>query len=221
MPKPLLVITGGLLASVVLAGCGLNGNRNATPAANGTIYVRGTLKPSKSFSPATAITLSSSGSVGTTPSPTRSSSAAASSPPTTSSHRGSSSFNTVVLKAFEAIQGHTQAVIGGPTKLPPAPFSGGYLTAHTHTSVHHLEINLLETSTPHAVNTVQNLNALGGIASWGRNRFDHSAGIPGNRIGTVYRMEHACYDNPQCPASQYGGGKPRLWDSSRHRPSVA
>ena len=40
------LISGGILGSLVLAGCGLNGNLNATPAGNGTVHISGTVQTS-------------------------------------------------------------------------------------------------------------------------------------------------------------------------------
>ena len=46
-----LFITGGIVGSLVLAGCGLNGNLNATPPGNGTYHVSGTIQTSGEPSP--------------------------------------------------------------------------------------------------------------------------------------------------------------------------
>ena len=46
-----LFITGGIVGSLVLAGCGLNGNLNATPTGNGTYHVSGTIQTSGEPSP--------------------------------------------------------------------------------------------------------------------------------------------------------------------------
>ena len=46
MRQHLLLISGGILGSLVLAGCGLTGNVNATPAGNGTVHISGTVQTS-------------------------------------------------------------------------------------------------------------------------------------------------------------------------------
>ena len=171
MRQHLLLISGGILGSLVLAGCGLTGNVNATPAGNGTVHISGTVQTSGvSTSPSPSNTTptsnasggsstSTSSSTGTSPSSTASS--------LSSSNNELSSFNPVVLQALQAIQGHTTVSIGGPTILPTA--HQGYLTAQTHASANSWRVQLVETSQPYAINSplINGNHVIGGTAAWG------------------------------------------------------
>lgn len=80
MPQHMMLITGGILSSIVLAGCGLAGNINATSAGKGPVHISGTVP-------------TSGGSTSSTPSSTSptSTTSAASTPSISSSTRTSQS----------------------------------------------------------------------------------------------------------------------------------
>lgn len=167
-------MVGGLLGSLALAGCGISGHVNATPANNGTSQVSGTVHTSgvpnqNGATPATSSTSSSSVPSSPSTSTTGSSTTpqASSTPAALSASASHTNFNTVVRQAFQAIQGHTTAVIGGPTSLPAA--HGGYLTAQTHASTTGWRIQLVETLHPYAVNSplINGNHVVGGTAAWG------------------------------------------------------
>ncbi len=172
MRQHFFLMSGGILGSLVLAGCGLNGNLNATPAGNGTVHISGTVQTSGAPTSSTSSTPSNTTPTSNISNTTSTSSSTGSSQSSTASslspsHSESSSFNPVVLQAFQAIQGRTTASIGGPTILP-ATYSN-YLTAQTHASATSWRVQLVETSQPYAVNSplINGNHVVGGIAAWG------------------------------------------------------
>ncbi len=171
MRQHFVLISGGILGSLVLAGCGLNGNLNATPAGHGTVHISGTVQtsgvPTSSSPSNTTPTSNTSGSSSTATSSSIGTSQSSTASSLSSSNNESSSFNPVVLQALQAIQGHTTVSIGGPTILPTA--RQGYLTAQTHASATSWRVQLVETSQPYAINSplINGNDVVGGTAAWG------------------------------------------------------